>query len=139
MQGNYASAIAGYGKVVHYTRNPAFIEQAYINSGYAYMSLKQYENAIQDFAAALQAQPTNPAVYRGLGLAEQRSGNLPFAIRCYQQAAALQPDPVDLLLLAQAYDRSDQPEPAKVARAQATSASTNLPDDEASVQRLLTQ
>jgi protein O-mannosyl-transferase len=139
MQGNYASAIDGYAKVVHYTRNPGFIEQAYINSGYAYMSLKQYENAIQDFAAALQAQPTNAAVYRGLGLAEQRSGNLPFAIRCYQQSAALEADATNFLLLAQAYERSNQPEPAKAARAQAAAASTNLPDDEATVQRLLTQ
>ena len=139
MEGNYASAIAGYAKVPHYTRNPGFIEQAYINSGYAYMSLKQYENAIQDFAAALQAQPTNPAVYRGLGLAEQRSGNLPLAIRCYQQSAALEPDATNFLLLAQAYDQSNQPEPAKAARTQAAAVSTNLPDDEATVQRLLTQ
>jgi tetratricopeptide (TPR) repeat protein len=139
MQGNYASAVAGYAEVPHYTRNPGFIEQAYINSGYAYMSLKQYENAIQDFAAALQAQPTNPAVYRGLGLAEQRSGNLPMAIRCYQQSAALEADATNFLLLAQAYDQSNQPDPAKAARAQAAAASTNLPEDEATVQRLLTQ
>jgi protein O-mannosyl-transferase len=139
MQGNYVSALAGYAKVVHYTRNPGFIEQAYINSGYAHMSLKQYENAIQDFADALQAQPTNPAVYRGLGLAEQRNGNLPMAIRCYQQSASLEPDATNFLLLAQAYDQSNQREPAKAARTQAATASTNLPDDEATVQRLLTQ
>jgi protein O-mannosyl-transferase len=139
MRGNYASALAGYAKVPHYTRNPGFIEQAYVNSGYAYMSLKQYENAIQDFSATLQAQPTDPAVYRGLGLAEQRSGNLPVAIRCYQQSAAFEPDAINFLLLAQAYDQSNQPEPAKAARAQAAAVSANLADDEATVQRLLTQ
>lgn len=61
------------------------------------------------------------------------------AIRCYQQSAALEPDATSFLLLAQAYDQSNQPEPAKAARAQAAAVSTNLPDDEATVQRLLTQ
>ncbi|MGA8300744.1 MAG: tetratricopeptide repeat protein, partial [Terriglobales bacterium] len=139
MQGNYAAALAGYEKVPHYTRNPGFIEQAYINSGYAHMSLQQYENAIQDFGAALQAQPTNPAVYRGLGLAEQRGGNLSVAIRCYLQAASMEPDATSYLLLAQAYDQANQPEAAKAARAQAATLSSNLNDDQSTVQRLLTQ
>ena len=139
MQGNYAAALAGYEKVPHYTRNPGFIEQAYINSGYAHMSLQQYENAIQDFGAALQAQPTNPAVYRGLGLAEQRGGNLPVAIRCYLQSASMEPDATSYLLLAQAYDQANQPEAAKAARAQAATLSSNLNDDQSTVQRLLTQ
>ncbi len=139
MRGDYPSALAGYAKVPHYTRNPGFIEQAYINSGYAHMSLQQYENARQDFLAALQAQPANAAAYRGLGLAEQRGGNLAMAVRCYSQSIALAPDATNYLLLAQAYDRAGQPEASRAARAQAAIISPNLNDDNATVQRLLTE
>ena len=40
MRGDYSSALEGYSKVPHYTKNAGFIAQALINSGYAYMSLK---------------------------------------------------------------------------------------------------
>lgn len=139
MQGNYAAALAGYEKVPHYTRNQGFIQQALINSGYAFMSLAQYDHAKQAFATVLQAMPANAAAFRGLGLAEQRSGNLPVAIKCYAKTAALEPDGTNLLLLAQAYEAAGQPEAAEIARQNAAKASSNLNDDAATVQRLLTQ
>ncbi|MGH9641070.1 MAG: tetratricopeptide repeat protein, partial [Terriglobales bacterium] len=139
MRGNYASALAGYAKVPHYTTNPGFIEQAYLNSGYAHMSLKEYESARQDFGAALQAQPGNAAAYRGLGLAEQRGGNIAAALRDYQFAADLEHSATNVLLLAQAYEIAGQAEAARAARSQAASLTLNLADESATVHRLLTE
>ncbi len=139
MRGDYSSALEGYSKVPHYTKNAGFIAQALINSGYAYMSLKEYENATKEFIAVLEAQPSNAAAWRGLGLAEQRSGHLTQAIPHYQQAAQLEPSGSNHLLLAQAYDLAGQPEAALAERSQAASMSPNLNDDTETVQRLLTQ
>ena len=139
MRGDYSSALEGYAKVPHYTKNTGFIAQALINSGYAHMSLNQYENAGKDFISVLEAQPSNAAAWRGLGLAEQRSGHLTQAIPHYQQAAQLEPSGANHLLLAQAYDLAGQPEAALAERSQAASISPNLNDDTETVQRLLTQ
>ena len=139
MTGNYASALRGYEKVPHYSRNPGLIEQALINSGYAYMSLKQFENARGAFTAALQSQPANPDGYRGLGLAEQRAGNVAPALRYYQIAFQLRPDVTNLLLIAQAEALAGQSEAAQAAQSQAARLSPNISDENATVQRLLTE
>lgn len=139
MRGDYSSALEGYSKVPHYTKNAGFIAQALINSGYAYMSLKEYENATKEFIAVLEAQPTNAAAWRGLGLAEQRSGHLAQAIPHYQNATQMDPSAANHLLLAQAYELAGQSEAARAERAQAASISPNLNDDTETVQRLLTQ
>ena len=139
MRGDYYSALEGYAKVPHYTRNAGFIAQALINSGYAHMSLKEYESATQDFISVLQAQPANAGAWRGLGLAEQRGGHLAQAIPHYQHAMELEPTGTNYLLLAQAYEQAGEAEPARVAQSRAAAISTNLNDDKATVQQLLTQ
>ncbi len=139
MRGDYYSALEGYAKVPHYTKNAGFITQALINSGYAHMSLKEYESATQDFISVLQAQPANAGAWRGLGLAEQRGGHLAQAIPHYQHAMELEPTGTNYLLLAQAYEQAGEAEPARVAQSRAAAISTNLNDDKATVQQLLTQ
>jgi tetratricopeptide (TPR) repeat protein len=139
MRGDYSSALEGYSKVPHYTKNAGFIAQALINSGYAHMSLREYEKAIQDFMTVLEAQPSNAAAWRGLGLAEQRGGHLAQAIPHYQHATELEPTGTNYLLLAQACEQAGQTEAARAAQSRAASISTNLNDDHATVQTLLTQ
>lgn len=139
MRGDYSSALEGYSKVPHYTKNAGFIAQALINSGYAYMSLNEYENATKEFLAVVEAQPLNASAWRGLGLAEQRSGHLAQAIPHYQQMAQLEPSGANYLLLAQAYQLAGQAEAARAAQSQAAAVSPNLDDDNGTVQRLLTQ
>jgi len=139
MRGDYFSALEGYAKVPHYTRNAGFIAQALINSGYAHMSLKEYESATQDFISVLQAQPANAGAWRGLGLAEQRGGHLVQAIPHYEHATELEPTGTNYLLLAQAYEQAGQAEASRVAQSRAAAISTNLNDDKATAQQLLTQ
>lgn len=139
MRGDYASALEGYSKVPHYTKNPGFIAQALINSGFAYMSLKEYQNATQDFITVVEAQPANAAAWRGLGLAEQRGGHLAQAIQPYQQTAQLEPSGANFLLLAQAYEQAGQADASRAAQSQAAAISTNLSDDNETVRRLLIQ
>jgi protein O-mannosyl-transferase len=139
MRGDYSSALEGYSKVPHYTKNPGFIAQALINSGYAYMSLKNYENATKEFIAVLESQPANASGWRGLGLAEQRGGHLAQAIQPYQQATGLEPSGANYLLLAQALELSGQADAAHAAQSRAQAVSPNLNDDSETVQRLLTQ
>ena len=139
MRGDYASALEGYSKVPHYTKNAGFIAQALINSGFAHMSLSRYEDATRDFITVLEAQPASAAAWRGLGLAEQRGGHLAQAIQPYQHAAQLEPSGSNFLLLAQACEQGGQTDAARAAQAQAAAISANLNDDNDTVQRLLTQ
>ena len=139
MRGNYQAALSGYSRIPLISRNASLIEQARINSGYAHMSLKQYENAQKDFAAILQSQPANAAAYRGLALAKQRGGDLAAAIRNYQQAAQFEPSALNCLLLAQALEQAGQTEAARAAQSQAATLAPNLADDQAIAHRLLTE
>jgi len=139
MRGDYAAAIEGYAKIPKFTRNPSFIETAHLNSGYAHLSLKQYDNARQEFEAALRVRPENPAAYRGLGLAAQKAGNLSQAIQNYQRSVDLQPTPVGYLLVAQALELNGQPDAAKGAESQAARISPNVNDDVTAMKQLLGQ
>jgi protein O-mannosyl-transferase len=139
MRGDYSSAIAGYARLAQFTKNAALTQLALINSGYAYMSLKDHENARRSFASVLHAQPANAAAFRGLGLAEQRAGNLAGAIPNYRQAAQIEPTAVNYLLLAQSLELAGQIEAARAAGSQAASLGTNWNEDAATVKRLLTE
>jgi len=139
MRGDYSSALEGYSKVPRYTKNAGFIAQALINSGYAHMSLREYEKATQDFITVLEAQPENAAAWRGLGLAEQRGGHLAQAIPHYQHTTELEPTGTNYLLLAQACEQAGQTDAARTAQSRAAAVSANLNDDSATVQTLLTQ
>jgi protein O-mannosyl-transferase len=137
MLGNYQAALDGYATVVPSTAAPPLLAKARANSGYAHLSLKQYEEAKQDFEAALSAQPANSMAYRGLGLVAQRAGNIAQAAQNYERAVELQPTPVDYLLLGHALEIGGQPEAAQAAQAQAAHMTRDLNDDIAAVRQLL--
>jgi Tfp pilus assembly protein PilF len=137
MLGNYGAALEGYAEVVHSMAGPSLQATARANSGYAHLSLKQYESAKRDFEAALDAQPANPAAYRGLGLVAQRSGNIAQAAQDYERAVELRPTPVDYLLLGHALEIAGQPEAARAAQSQAMRMTGDLNDDIATVRQLL--
>jgi tetratricopeptide (TPR) repeat protein len=137
MLGNYRAALDGYATVVPSTAAPSLLARARANSGYAHLSLKEYDNAKQDFEAALNAQPANSVAYRGLGLVAQRAGNIAQATQDYERAVELQPTPVDYLLLGQALEIGGQPEAARAAQAEAVRMTRDLNDDIATVRQLL--
>ena len=137
MHGKYQTALVGYATVVQLTKAPSLLATARANSGYAHYSLKQYGNAQQDFEAALNEQPANSAAYRGLGLLEQRAGDIIQATKDYERSAELQPSPVGYLLLAQALEIGGQAEAARAAQSQAARMTQDLNDDIATVKQLL--
>jgi len=138
MLGHYKAALDGYAAVVRDTAAaPSLLATARTNSGYAHLSLKQYDNAKQDFEAALREQPSNSAAYRGLGLVAQRAGNLAQAAEDYEKSVELQPTPVGYLLLGRALELRGQPEAARAAQSQAVSMTQDLNDDIATARQLL--
>ncbi len=137
MRGNYQAALEGYARVMQFTKEPSFLETARVNSGYAHYSLKQYENARQDFEAGVKQQPWNSPAYRGLGLVAQRAGDIAGAVTNYERSVELQPSPVGYLLLAQALELAGQVQAARVAQSQAASMTADLTDDIATVKQLL--
>jgi len=137
MRGNYQAALEGYAKVTQFTKDPSLLETARVNSGYAHYSLKQYDNAKQDFEAGVKRQPWNSPAYRGLGLVAQRAGDIARALANYERSVELQPSPVGYLLLAQALDLAGQADAARAAQSQAARMTPDLSDDIATVKGLL--
>lgn len=137
MNGNYQAALEGYARVLRFSKVPSMLVNARINSGYAHYSLKEYGRAKQDFDAALGLQPGSWAVYRGLGLVAQRSGDLRAAAEDYLKSVQIQPSSVGYLLLAQALQGLGQIEAARTAESQAASGSRDFNDDVATVKQLL--
>jgi tetratricopeptide (TPR) repeat protein len=139
MHGNYQAALDLYARVPQFTKESSFVANAGINSGYAHLSLKQYDGAKRDFEAVLTQQPANSVAYRGLGLAAQRSGDITPAIQSYTRSVELQPTPVGYLLLAQALEIGGQTEAARTAQDHASQMGSNLSDDLATVKQLLAE
>jgi hypothetical protein len=138
MLGRYQSALNGYASVIQSrVAAPSLMATALANSGYAHLSLKQYESAKQDFEGALRQQPLNASSYRGLGLLAERAGNIEQAAKYYEQAVELQPTSVGYLLLAHALDITRQPEAARAAQVQAAQLTPDINEDIATARQLL--
>jgi tetratricopeptide (TPR) repeat protein len=138
MLGRYQSALNGYASVIQArVAAPSLMATAFANSGYAHLSLKQYDSAKQDFEGALRQQPLNSSSYRGLGLLAERAGNIAQAAKYYEQAVELQPTSVGYLLLAHALDITRQPEAARAAQVQATQLTPDINGDISTVRQLL--
>jgi len=137
MHGNYQAALDGYARLAQYTRNPYWVAMARVNSGFAHYSLKQYDNAKQDFEATLNEQPGNSSAYRGLGLLAQRTGDIATATQDYERSVELQASPLGYLLLAQALEIGGQTEAARAAQSHAAGMTRDLDHDIATVKQLL--
>jgi protein O-mannosyl-transferase len=138
MLGRYQAALDGYAEVIQSpVAAPSLRATALANSGYACLSLKRYDDAQRDFAAALKDQPENSAAYRGLGLLAQRSGNIAEAAKDYERSVELQPTSVGYLLLGHALEIGGQPEAAREAESRAERMSQDLNGDIATVRQLL--
>ena len=137
VHGNYQAALDGYARVRQFTKVPYWVAMARVNSGYAHYSLKQYDNAKQDFEATLIEQPANSSAYRGLGLLAQRAGDIMQATKDYERAVELQPTPLGYLLLAQALEIGGQAEAARAAQSRAARITSDLNGDIATMRQLL--
>lgn len=137
MHGNYQTALDGYARVLQLTRNAHWVVTARVNRGFAYLSLNQYASARHDFEFVTEEQPTNSKAYRGLGLLEQRTGDIVQATTNYQRSVGLEPTPVGYLLLAQALEIGGHLEEAQEAQTRASRISRDLNVDIATMKLLL--
>lgn len=132
-EGHAAEAIGHYQKALALTRDftaenrgakvpPVVIRMqavALADMGDAYFTLRDFPKAKSNYEAALQLAPLTAHQWMGLGIAEQRAGNLSAAIAAYTRATHLQVSDIGFLLLAQALDASGRSKEAEAARQQA--------------------
>jgi tetratricopeptide (TPR) repeat protein len=143
-QRNFPQAIAQYKKVISATEDSAVVDavvraKAFNNMGYSYRELGDLPHARESFEAAVALNPQYPKAWIGLGLVDQKSGNLGAAIQAYSKAMKLQPSDWGYLLLARALERSGDNNAAQSAIQQAKSLTGNFENAQRGADRLLAQ
>jgi tetratricopeptide (TPR) repeat protein len=143
-QRNFAQAIAQYKKVISATQDSAVLNagvraKAFDNMGYVYRELGDLPHARESFEAAVASDPQLAKAWIGLGLVDQKSGNVGPAIQAYSQAMKLQPSDWGYLLLARALEQSGDNNAALSAIRQAQSMTHNLENAQRGADRLLAQ
>ena len=143
-QREFAQAVAQYKKVISSTQgslvlNAGVRAKAFNNMGYAYRELGDLAHARGSFEAAVAANPQYPKAWIGLGLVDQKSGNLGAAIQAYSQAMKLQPSDWGYLLLARALEQSGDNNAALSAIQQARSMTSNFESAQRGADKLLAQ
>jgi protein O-mannosyl-transferase len=108
------------------------------NMGYAYFALSDLEDAKASFRRALRLNPRGAREWVGLGVIEQKQGNLEQAVRAYAQAAHAEASDINLLLEAQALEQSGQMQEARAARHHAAMVTQDITIAEHKVTKLLT-
>jgi len=149
--GNPANAIEHYKKVLSlaqdfaaqsvYANLPPVLAQvkaaALGNMGEAYYSLRNYGDAKDSFEEALALDPRSARSWIGLGVVDQKSGDLAGAIQAYSRAIKLQSSDVGYLLLAQALQQTGRTSEAQAAGQQAKFVSRDLAAAQRVVDRML--
>ncbi|MBD3879512.1 MAG: tetratricopeptide repeat protein [Quinella sp. 1Q5] len=85
---NYQEAIKLYDELLNFGGNAS----VYNNRGNAYLDLKQYERAIQDYDKAIQLNPNHEMAYNNRGLAYGKLGQKDKEIQDYESAIKLNPN-----------------------------------------------
>jgi tetratricopeptide (TPR) repeat protein len=109
------------------------------NMGDAYYTVGDFRQAKSSYEAALRLGPLTAHQWMGLGMANQRSGNLPAAVEAYSRSTRLQVSDVGFLLLAQALEQSGRKQEAEAARQQARLVSPDFAAAERVVSNLIAQ
>jgi len=90
-EGDFAQAVKDYGTALSLGPVLPQMEITHNNRGLAYVGLKQYQSAIDDYNAAININPKNAEVYFNRGNAYFRMGKLKEAIADYDAAIGLYP------------------------------------------------
>ncbi len=109
------------------------------NMGDAYYTVGDFHQAKSSYESALRLGPLTAHQWMGLGMANQRSGNLPAAVEAYSRSTRLQVSDVGFLLLAQALEQSGRKPEAEAARQQARLVSPDFAAAERVVSNLIAQ
>jgi protein O-mannosyl-transferase len=84
-------AIAEYQAAVELTSDPILLSLTYANLGAAHLTLGEYEAAHQNFDESLRLNPGQFKAWLGLGLMEEKQGNIGEAITNLSRSVDLQP------------------------------------------------
>jgi tetratricopeptide (TPR) repeat protein len=112
---------------------------ALTNMGDAYYALGDFAKAKRSYEAALQLGPLTAQQWMGLGIANQRSGNLGGAVEAFRRSTRLQVSDVGFLLLAQALEKIGRGQEAEAARQQARLVTPDLAAAQRMVDKVLGQ
>jgi protein O-mannosyl-transferase len=116
---NYPAAIEQYNKVLALTPGKQLRMKAYLNLGYAYREVGDYVQSRDNLKQALALDPQNGEAWVYLGVAAQRSGDLPLAVQAYSRGMARSPSDWGYVLLADALQQSGRTEESQRAMQQA--------------------
>jgi tetratricopeptide (TPR) repeat protein len=117
--GNIPAAIQNYQAALQLASERNLRATAFGNLGSIYRVAGDYPRARGYFSSALQLLPESSLALVGMGLVEQKTGNLSNAVTYYQKAVAVAPSDTTLLLLSQALAKTGQREQAQSALARA--------------------
>ncbi len=142
--GNFSQAITQYKKVISSTQDSLVLSagvraKAFSNMGYTYRAIGDLPHARESFEAAVAADPGFGDAWLGLGLVEQKSGNLAAAIHAFSEAMKAQPSDWGYLLLARTLERNGDDKAALSATRQAQSMTRNLDSAQRGADQLLAQ
>ncbi len=117
--------------------NPQLQEAAFCEIGRALLGLRRYDEASESYAEALRLAPDNGDALVNSGLLALRSGDSKQALAHFGHAAKIDPNDVNLILLAQALDRSGRTADAERILAQARKVSADFAQSKQAVARFL--
>jgi Flp pilus assembly protein TadD len=135
--GNTKEAIARYKFALNKTADARLRASALSNLGSAYRSLGDYPNARESYESARKLRPNDAFNLIGLGITNQKTGNLDHAIEYYSRALKAQTTDVGFLLLAQSLEKSGRITEAQTAFARAQEISNNLDSARQKTKQLL--
>jgi tetratricopeptide (TPR) repeat protein len=116
---------------------PAVKLAAYREMGRAFLDLHRYEEAEESYGEVLTRDPNDADALISSGLLALQAGDLRLAVARFSRGTNVEPKDVNFLLLAQALDRSGQPDGAREAIAQAQKLSGNLAESQHAVAQFL--
>lgn len=138
-RGALQQAVADDQAMLGMTSDRGLRVTAYSNLGSAYRELHEYARSEESYQDALNLAPRTAQAWVGLGLAEQRRGDLLQAVADYRRAVSFAPTAVEYVLLEQAMEKAGHPVRAKAAEERAQSLSADLKQTEREAEQLLAQ
>ena len=137
--GNMKEAVPRYLFVVRRTPDPDLKVAALGNLGSAYRMLGDYPHARASYEAALRLAPDNPFDLVGLGLVEQKLGDVTRAADDFRRLVELQPTDVGYLLLARSLEQSGHLDQSQAAAQMAQQISPDMENAQRTANQLLAQ
>jgi len=119
------------------SKDPQLQQAAFCEMGRALLGLRRYDEASQSYREALRLAPDNSDALVNSGLLALRAGDPRRAVAYFGRAAEVDPNDVNLLLLAEALDRSGQSADAKGVLAQARKVSADFERSQQAVAQFL--